>query len=214
MLPIFYILGSNSLISNGIQFVLSKEFPRIQPIELKSLDDLPAEGTGAPVLILGYHSPHWHEPDVLRKAFGKLGREGKIIILSPDKNDTIDYSLYQEVGVRGFINVDEESGAAVARAINQAVHGEKTYVSNSFLVNRLLKPATSNSTSPFALLSKREEHVIRGILYGKKLHDIADALNLSNNSIYTYKIRAFQKLNISNGNAVSLANLAREYAWN
>ena len=49
---------------------------------------------------------------------------------------------------------------------------------------------------PHELLSNREQEIMLLLVAGKKVKDIANELNLSISTVFTYRVRIFEKLKI------------------
>jgi DNA-binding NarL/FixJ family response regulator len=68
---------------------------------------------------------------------------------------------------------------------------------------------TAASTLPFQNLSQRESEILRMIMQGLTTKEIANTQNLRSNTISTYKMRIFEKLNVAN--VFELAQLIKEH---
>lgn len=65
-----------------------------------------------------------------------------------------------------------------------------------------------NETPLHTLLSSRENEILAKIASGVKVKDIANELGLSISTVFTYRLRIFEKLNIKNN--VELTHYAIE----
>ncbi len=107
----------------------------------------------------------------------------------------VDYA--RRHGARGFIGKNEDS-ARLLRAIRRILDG-----GTAFPRIRGREPVT---VSPFAALSRREADVMRGLLRGEPLADIAAQLGIGPKSISTYRRRLLDKLGVaSNAELAALA---------
>jgi len=122
-----------------------------------------------------------------------------VLILSMQPED--QYALRViKAGAYGFINKDCKPDELMS-AINTVLAGKK-YITSS--VSDLLADAIGNkqSTNQHDLLSDREMLVLHYIAKGKRLSDIATELQLSINTISTYRSRILKKLNLKNNSAI------------
>jgi two-component system, NarL family, invasion response regulator UvrY len=58
-------------------------------------------------------------------------------------------------------------------------------------------------TSPLDTLSNREVQVLRQLALGRTVKEIAEAYNLSPNTVHTYRLRLLKKLNLRNNSELS-----------
>jgi two-component system invasion response regulator UvrY len=58
-------------------------------------------------------------------------------------------------------------------------------------------------TSPLDTLSNREIQVLRHLALGRTVKEIAQAYNLSPNTVHTYRLRLLKKLNLRNNSEIS-----------
>ncbi len=56
----------------------------------------------------------------------------------------------------------------------------------------------AENSNPFSLLTPRELEILHYLLSGNKTNDIAKTLNLSNNTVSTFKKRIFEKTGVNN----------------
>lgn len=107
----------------------------------------------------------------------------------------VDYA--RRHGARGFIGKNEDP-TRLLRAIRRILDG-----GTAFPRTRSEVPVAD---SPFAALSRREAEVMRGLLRGAPLADIAAQLGVGPKSISTYRRRLLDKLGVtSNAELAALA---------
>lgn len=107
----------------------------------------------------------------------------------------VDYA--RRHGARGFIGKNEDP-TRLLRAIRRILDG-----GTDFPRTRSEVPVAD---SPFAALSRREAEVMRGLLRGEPLADIAAQLGVGPKSISTYRRRLLDKLGVtSNAELAALA---------
>jgi two-component system response regulator NreC len=70
---------------------------------------------------------------------------------------------------------------------------------SELLLNLLLKPEKEpvDKNAPFVLLSPRERDVLRLLVHGYSLIEVAEALSLSVKTVDTYKVRLMEKLKVA-----------------
>lgn len=108
----------------------------------------------------------------------------------------VDYA--RRAGAQGFVGKDADA-AALVRAVRRVVAG-----GTAFPVRRRMNH--SATPDPFAVLSRRESEVMRGILAGTPLFRIAERLGVGAKSITTYRRRVLEKLGVkSNAELAALA---------
>lgn len=129
----------------------------------------------------------------------------KIIALTAHDEDPFP-SGFVHAGAAGFLTKNTDPAELIA-AIRRVYQGE-SYLTPA-ISNRLALRNTGISGSPFAELSKRELQVMLMILKGEKIKEIAAEINLSINTVSTYRTRVLEKLNVKND--VELTQLAFKY---
>ena len=97
-----------------------------------------------------------------------------------------------KAGASGYLNKDSAAEALVGAIRKIAAGGVQ--ISEAAAAQLI---GTAQDESPHEKLSDREYEVLRRIVAGGTVTDIADALNLSVKTISTHKARILQKLNLS-----------------
>jgi DNA-binding NarL/FixJ family response regulator len=112
-----------------------------------------------------------------------------------------DEDLYAEralrAGAKGYISKNEASKEVVA-AIRAVMSGE-VYVSRTMNVKLLARMTQKRSQGQLAgleLLADRELEVFQMLGKGRSTREIADALNLGESTVETYRARIKDKLNL------------------
>lgn len=133
---------------------------------------------------------------VTAKALHKSLPNTKIIILSMHADQAMVKQLMQ-LGIAGYLlkNTDK---AELQLAIRQVLKG-KSYFQADLLTNivngQQLQPETSH-VQQLALLSDREQEVLKGIALGQTSAEIAEDLYLSVRTVETHRKNIHHKLNI------------------
>jgi two-component system, NarL family, invasion response regulator UvrY len=102
-----------------------------------------------------------------------------------------------QMGVLSFLSKEEEEETLI-NALSMFLQG-KNYLSESLKASlevELGKPKPSSN--PFDNLSERELVVLRYLLQGLRVKEIANRLDLKMSTVATYKVRIFEKLNVNN----------------
>jgi two-component system invasion response regulator UvrY len=132
----------------------------------------------------------------------------KIIGLSVHNGGAVPQQLLK-LGVGGFVSKSSPVGEMVS-AIRSVMAG-KRYVCQDVASNLVFESIESGDASPFCQLSQRESEVAQMILKGKGIQEIAEALELSDKTVNTYRYRLYAKLKIKND--VELTRLAVKFHY-
>jgi DNA-binding NarL/FixJ family response regulator len=101
-----------------------------------------------------------------------------------------------KAGAAGYIT-KETAPKKLVHAIKKVLEGSK-YVSETLAVKLASELDQTLAKPLFENLSDREYQVMYMIVSGKRVKDIALELKLSSRTIYTYRTRVLQKLNLKN----------------
>ncbi|MEW6526244.1 MAG: response regulator transcription factor [Spirochaetota bacterium] len=114
-----------------------------------------------------------------------------------------DESIYAEralrLGARGYV-MKQQTYENVITAIRKILNGG-IYLSEQMsekIINKAISGIANNSENLLSILTNREIEVLRLIGSGKSVREISQALNLSINTINTYRERIKNKLNLKN----------------
>lgn len=157
--------------------------------------------------------------DFINKVF-ILNSNCRVLILS-SISERLFALNYIKLGVKGFVGKYES--ASVIKEALIAVINDKRYFSDTvmdILLNHTFNKSqilggddqstntTHSSAKPFNNLSQRESEILRMILQGLSTKEIANTQNLRSNTVSTYKMRIFEKLNVAN--VFELVQLVKE----
>jgi two-component system, NarL family, invasion response regulator UvrY len=99
-------------------------------------------------------------------------------------------------GASGYLTKDSIPNELV-KAVRKVLRGGN-YISSSFS-EKLLTEITSDIQKPLhETLSDREYQIMRMIASGKTMNEIADELSLSSKTVYTYRARILEKMEMKN----------------
>lgn len=134
----------------------------------------------------------------LTKDVVALGMNIPVLIVS-----MYDESIYAEralrLGARGYV-MKQQTYENVITAIRKILNGG-IYLSEQMsekIINKAVSGTAKNSENLLSVLTNREIEVLRFIGSGKSVREISQALNLSVNTINTYRERIKNKLNLKN----------------
>ena len=157
--------------------------------------------------------------DFISKIF-VLNSNCRVLILS-SISERIFALNYIKLGVKGFVgkyeSVDVIKDALVSVINNKRYFSDTVMdilLNHTFNKSQILggddqnTDTTSPSAMPFHNLSQRESEILRMIMQGLSTKEIANTQNLRSNTVSTYKMRIFEKLNVAN--VFELAQLVKE----
>jgi DNA-binding NarL/FixJ family response regulator len=107
-----------------------------------------------------------------------------------------------KIGADGYLNKNSSS-SEIINAIKKVMTGGK-YLKSEMVDELLINPEKAFKSISLEILSDREFEVLRMIASGLKMNQMAEKLNLSVNTIASYKERIQEKLNLK-----STADLTR-----
>ena len=127
----------------------------------------------------------------------------KIIALSAYNDGFIPGQLLK-LGAMGFVSKNSPVDEMVI-AIRKVMSGG-SYLCKDVVYKLADQNTKKSEQSPFSQLSRREAEVVRLILQGLGIQEMAELLSLSDKTINTYRYRLYEKLNVKND--VELTRLA------
>jgi len=105
-------------------------------------------------------------------------------------------------GANGYIT-KRSAPEQLVKAIRK-VHAGGRYLSDTAAESLAQHMAGGKRTaSPLDMLSNREVQVLRQLALGRTVKEIAEAYNLSPNTVHTYRLRLLKKLNLRNNSELS-----------
>jgi two-component system, NarL family, response regulator, fimbrial Z protein, FimZ len=127
------------------------------------------------------------------------------IILFSNLNEQVYAPNAIKAGVSSFVEKSEKLDVLASTIIK--VNRGAVIFSEAVKRNMALISKQSKSERLYRKLSSREIEVLRYLSNGKKNKEVAEALNLNEKTISTYKLRLLAKLNVTN--LVDLVNKAK-----
>ncbi len=195
------IADDHAIVRKGLAQLLREEFPSVNITEADNSMDVcdRARDKIWDIILLDISMPGRNGVEVLKQLRAE-GIKAPILMLSMHPEE--QYALrVLKAGASGFLNKESATNELVA-AIHKVLAGRK-YISAS-LAEKLAEGAGSSDRPAHELLSDREMQVFQLLASGKTVSEIADEIQLSVNTISTYRTRILEKLSLANN-----AQLAR-----
>lgn len=205
----FLLIDDHSMIRAGMEILLSKEYANA------SFDEASNEKQSYKFLmnkkyhliLMDINMPDT-DPFRLLQFIKKNQPETPILVLT--MNDEFGFAGRMfKLGINGFVNKSVENDV-ILKAV-RTVMSKGIYMSDELKESLLTTFVTNKGENPFENLSEREFQVIRELIKGKSIADIAESLGINVSTVSTYKGKAFEKLGISKSNIVDLISMARVY---
>jgi len=99
-------------------------------------------------------------------------------------------------GASGYLTKDSDPEVLLA-AIRKVAGGGR-FIDPDLAEAMAFDNGKTEQAEPHELLSEREFQILRLLVGGKSVNDIADELSISNKTVSTHKTRLMQKLSVSN----------------
>jgi two-component system, NarL family, invasion response regulator UvrY len=188
------IADDHAIFRRGLRDILAERFPKADFGEADTAQavlDLVWKRQWD-LLVLDISMPGRSGLDILRDVKQAQPRL-PVLVLSMHPEDQYAVRVLK-AGAAGYLskaNVPEE----IVRAVTKVLAGGR-YVSAA-LAERLASALSNGGTKPpHEMLSDREFHVLRRIAAGKTVKEIAGELNLSVQTVSTYRARVLMKLHL------------------
>jgi len=200
------IADDHAVLREGLKQILTEEFPQAEFGQAgtthETLERLQRERWD--VLILDIFMPGRSGLDVLaevRQSHPRL----PVLVLSSAPEEQLALRVLK-AGASGYLN-KQAAPESLVEAVKKVLAGGK-YVSAG-LAERLAAELAHPTKRPHELLSDREFQVMRLLVAGKSLKEIAAALSLSVKTVSTFHTRIWEKLRVHND--VELVRYALEH---
>lgn len=152
------------------------------------------------LLLLDLNMPGVSGPDLIMRV--RAQKAALPILVLSMHNETQVASRVLKAGANGYITKDSEPEILLS-AIRRVAAGGK-FIAPELAEQMVFDVSTSGSQLPHSLLSDRELEVLRLLITGKSVNDIADQLCISNKTVSTHKTRLMEKMSMG-----SIAELMR-----
>lgn len=155
------------------------------------------------VLILDMSLPDMPGLDVLAQV-RRSGIDVRVLVVSMHPEDQYAVQVIR-AGADGYVTKDSAPETLLG-AVRRVYAGHR-YIGPR-LAEHLAESMETAADNPFARLSQREFQVIRHIILGDSISDVAKQLKVSTSTISTYRQRCFEKLGVESRS--DLLRLARQ----
>ncbi len=201
-----FIVDDHEIIRQGLKMILKEASDLVVVGEAQ--DGIEAlrkiKNTECDVMLLDMNMPGRSGIDLLAD-IKALKPKMHILVLSIHPEDKFALRTLK-AGASGYLCKDtalEELVVAIRK-----IHNKGRYISNTLAEQLAFSIIPENETPTHSQLSSREHEILIKIASGVKVKDIAEELGLSISTVFTYRLRIFEKLNIKNN--VELTHYAIE----
>jgi DNA-binding NarL/FixJ family response regulator len=190
------IADDHAVVRQGLKQILASEEDFVVVGEARNIAETLActREVEWDVLVLDYSMPGGNGLLAL-KSIKQAHPRRPVLILSMHPEDTIAVSALR-AGAAGYMNKDCASDE-LTLALRKAAAGKK-YVSSSLAERLAVEIEEGAEGLPHEMLSGREYRVMWMLAAGKSITQIAEELNLSPNTVSTYRVRILKKLKLHN----------------
>lgn len=159
------------------------------------------------VILVDVEMPIMDGPTTVRHYRKKYGHEVKLLGLSVHKEPRLVNEMIKN-GANGFVSKDASATELYSAILN--VNQSGYYVSKD--IARFMRttdlPALRDQS-----LNEREENIIRLICQEKTNEEIAETLNLTRNTVNTYRTRLIEKIGVKNSVGLVLYAIKNGLFW-
>lgn len=195
MIKIF-IVDDHEIIREGLKKILREESDIVVVAEAQNgvelLDKI--RDTNCDVMLLDMNMPGRNGLELLGD-LKKIKPEVRVLVLSIHPEDRFALQTLK-AGASGYLCKDvalEELVIAIRKIYNKG-----RYMSTTLAEQLAFDLVPNREKLPHELLSAREQEIMRMLAEGEKVKDIATKLELSISTVFTYRTRIFEKLNVTN----------------
>lgn len=203
----FLIIDDHSMIRAGINILLSKEYTGIHFFEAANEKQACRYITEKKfdLIIMDLNMPE-SDPVRLLQFIKSNQPESPVVVLTMNEEKSFAGRFFK-MGVKGYINkaADNDEILKAVRVVLQ----NGMYMSNDLKDSLLHSFVSQQSDNPFEALSDREFQVIRELLRGKSIAEIAEEQGINISTVSTYKGKACEKLGVKRNNFIELLSLAK-----
>ena len=193
-----FIVDDHEIIREGLKKILKEETDLTVVGEAQNgaevLEQMKSPNFECDVMLLDMNMPGKSGIELLTDLKG-LRPQLHILVLSIHPEDKFALRTLK-AGASGYLCKDtalEELVVAIRK-----IHSKGRYLSNSLAEQLAFDIMPITATLPHEQLSNRELEIMFMLVSGKKVKDIAADLGLSISTVFTYRVRIFEKLKISN----------------
>ncbi len=162
------------------------------------------------VLLLDIGMPKMNGIEVLNEVVKNIKLPTEVVILSMYSDPTIVRQAFKK-GARGYLlkrSVTEELALAVKSAANREIFISPS-IAHIMMDDSVIQRFSTDTLSPFALLTHRERQVLQLIAEGRTNKENALLLGVSERTVEKHRANLMQKLDV--GDVASLVKIAIKY---
>jgi len=199
------LADDHALLREGLKQILSDEFPEAEFHETGTTQETVAFllARACDVVVLDLFMPGRSGLDVL-DTVRQMNPRPAVLVLSSAPEEQLAVRVLR-AGASGYLN-KQAAPEHLVQAVRKVLGGGR-YVSAA-LAERLASEASRSAQLPHEKLSDREFQVMRLLVAGKSLKEVAAELSLSVKTISTFHTRIWEKLGVKND--VELVHYALE----
>lgn len=200
------IVDDHQLVREGLRSIIESAADLAVVAEADSGEDAIAQaqkGAAPDVVLMDINMPGGMGGIEATRRLVRLLPQARIVALSALSEEPLPTQLH-DAGAVGYLT----KGCPARELLDaiRAVDRGLPYVDARLAQRRMVAGWRGTRETPFAELSAREMQVALMILDGRRNHEIAECLSLSQKTVSTYRQRIFEKLDI--GTDVELTRLA------
>ena len=189
-----FIVDDHEIIREGLKKILKEESDLVVVGEAQNGDEVlqNIKNIDCDIMLLDMNMPGRSGLDLLGD-IKNLKPEMHILVLSIHPEDKFALRTLKS-GASGYLCKDtalEELVVAIRK-----VHTEGRYLSTTLAEQLAFDFMPEKDQAPHELLSGREQEIMVMLASGKKVKEIAADLQLSISTVFTYRVRIFEKLKI------------------
>ncbi|WP_296899912.1 response regulator [Thiohalocapsa sp.] len=200
------IVDDHQLVRAGLRSIIEAPGDLAVVAEAQSGEEAVAQaqqGLAVDVVLMDLNMPGGMGGIEATRRLARVVPQARIVALSALSDEPLPTQVH-DAGAVGYLT----KGCPAKELLDaiRAVHRGLPYVDAKLAQRRMVANWRGTKETPFADLSAREMQVTLMILDGRRNHEIADCLSLSQKTVSTYRQRIFEKLDI--GTDVELTRLA------
>lgn len=192
----FLVADDHAIVRKGLVQLIREEFPSAEIVEVSDSFQVleMVRKSHFDLIMLDISMPGKNGIEILKQIKAEKIKS-PVLMLSMHSED--QYALRTlKAGASGFLNKDTATEELII-AINKILSGKK-YISSNMAEKLAEEMGEKSKKSGHENLSDRELQVLTLIASGKTVSEIADEINLSVNTISTYRARILEKLSLNN----------------
>lgn len=202
-----FIVDDHEIIRSGLKMILKEANDLIVVGEAQDGEDAISKITkiDIDILLLDMNMPGKCGLELLME-IKSMKPDMHILVLTIHPEDSFALNALKS-GASGYLCKD----TALEELVNaiRKIHQSGRYISRTLAEQLAFSIIPDNEPQDLSSLSEREQMVLIKIASGMKIKDIAMDVNLSISSIFTYRMKIFEKLSLTNN--VELTHYALQH---